>query len=229
MRLLVVDDEQDLQEILKYNLEMDGYEVQTVSSAEEALDLDLKTFDLVLLDVMMDGMSGYQMAMAMKEDPHLASIPIIFVTAMGSENEKVRGLNIGADDYITKPLGMREVKARVRAVLRRAGHKDAREAEEAREKKVLRYETLVMDMENKSVSMDGTPLPLTKLEFALLRLFLSHQGKMYEREELLARCWPEDAYVLDRTVDVCITRLRKKIGRYGQHIRTRFGYGYVFE
>lgn len=227
MRLLVVDDEEDLQEILKYNLEVEGYEVQTASSAEEAMAMDLKCFDLILLDVMMGGMSGFQMAATMKSTPELAPIPIIFITALDGENEKVKGLDIGADDYMSKPLGIREVKARVKAVLRRSGKFREDAKEEVRHR--ICFETLEIDMDSKSVMLDGVVLQLTKLEFNLLYLFLSNQGKVYAREDLLARCWPGDAYVLDRTVDVSITRLRKKIGPYGKRIVTRFGYGYVFE
>lgn len=233
MKLLVVDDEQDLQEILKYNLEIEGYEVDTASSAEEALDKDLTSYDLFLLDVMMDGMSGFQMAMRLKAMPEVADTPIIFITALDSENEKVRGLNIGADDYITKPLGMQEVKARVKAVLRRTVKqkqqmiKEEDKADDA--PRLLVFETLSLNTASKVVTMDDEVLPLTKLEFSLLMLFLENPGRLFSREELLTRCWPEEVYVLGRTVDVSINRLRKKIGGYGQHIKTRIGYGYVFE
>lgn len=233
MKLLVVDDEQDLQEILKYNLEIEGYEVDTASSAEEALDKDLSSYDLFLLDVMMDGMSGFQMAMRLKAMPEVADTPIIFITALDSENEKVRGLNIGADDYITKPLGMQEVKARVKAVLRRTVKqkqqvmKEEEKADDA--PRLLVFETLSLNTASKVVTMDDEVLPLTKLEFSLLMLFLENPGRVFSREELLTRCWPEEVYVLGRTVDVSINRLRKKIGGYGQHIKTRIGYGYVFE
>lgn len=233
MKLLVVDDEQDLQEILKYNLEIEGYEVDTASSAEEALDKDLSSYDLFLLDVMMDGMSGFQMAMRLKAMPEVADTPIIFITALDSENEKVRGLNIGADDYITKPLGMQEVKARVKAVLRRTVKqkqqiiKEEEKADDA--PRLLVFETLSLNTASKVVTMDDEVLPLTKLEFSLLMLFLENPGRLFSREELLTRCWPEEVYVLGRTVDVSINRLRKKIGGYGQHIKTRIGYGYVFE
>ncbi|MBQ5393084.1 MAG: response regulator transcription factor [Bacteroidaceae bacterium] len=233
MKLLVVDDEQDLQEILKYNLEIEGYEVDTASSAEEALDKDLSSYDLFLLDVMMDGMSGFQMAMRLKAMPEVADTPIIFITALDSENEKVRGLNIGADDYITKPLGMQEVKARVKAVLRRTVKqkqqmmKEEEKADDA--PRLLVFETLSLNTASKVVTMDDEVLPLTKLEFSLLMLFLETPGRLFSREELLTRCWPEEVYVLGRTVDVSINRLRKKIGGYGQHIKTRIGYGYVFE
>ena len=232
MKLLVVDDEQDLQEILKYNLEIEGYEVDTASSAEEALDKDLSSYDLFLLDVMMDGMSGFQMAMRLKAMPEVADTPIIFITALDSENEKVRGLNIGADDYITKPLGMQEVKARVKAVLRRTVKQMQQMMKEEKADdapRLLVFETLSLNTASKVVTMDDEVLPLTKLEFSLLMLFLENPGRLFSREELLTRCWPEEVYVLGRTVDVSINRLRKKIGGYGQHIKTRIGYGYVFE
>ena len=234
MKLLIVDDELDLQEILKFNLEIEGYEVDTASSAEEALKMDLSSYDLFMLDVMMDGMSGFQMAMRLKAMPEVVDTPIIFITALDGENEKVRGLNIGADDYITKPLGMQEVKARVKAVLRRTAKQkqmEMKEREEVQSKapRQLLFDSLCLNTASKVVTMDDEVLPLTKLEFSLLMLFLENPGRLFSREELLTKCWPEEAYVLDRTVDVSITRLRKKIGNYGQHIKTRIGYGYVFE
>ena len=227
MKLLVVDDEEDLQEILQYNLVSEGYEVSTASSAEEALAMDLASFDLILLDVMMSGMSGFDMARRMKQNDAFADIPIIFITALGGEEERVEGLDLGADDYISKPLSMREVKARVKAVLRRSGRIKAEPSSASTS--CLSFGTLELNMDSKTVTLDGQPLLLSKLEFELLHLFLSNIGKVFEREDLLLRCWPKGTVVLDRTVDVSITRLRKKIGHYGQNIRTRFGYGYVFE
>ena len=200
MNILVVDDESDLCEILQFNLETEGYEVVTANSAEEAFKLPLQEYALILLDVMMGEMSGFQMARKIKENPATAQIPIIFITALDDEDNTVKGLNIGADDYITKPLSMKEVKARVKAVLRRSNS-----------------QTHQRD------------LALTKLEFELLSFFLRNPDKVFSREELLEQCWPQDVYVLNRTVDVNITRLRKKIGRYGKQIKTRIGYGYCFE
>ena len=227
MKILVVDDEQDLCEILQYNLETEGYEVVYANSAEEALTLPLASFDLILLDVMMGEMSGFQMARRLKEAPETAHIPIIFITALDGEDNTVKGLNIGADDYMAKPLSMKEVKARVAAVLRRtAGDKQKAEAEGPAD--TIRYEGITLDLSAKAATLDGAELPLTKLEFELLTLFLRHPGKVFGRNDLLERCWPQDVYVLDRTVDVNITRLRKKIGPYGKLIRTRIGYGYCF-
>lgn len=229
MKILVVDDEQDLCEILQFNLETEGYEVDTANSAEEALTLSLKSYDLLLLDVMMGEMSGFQMARRLKDSPETANIPIIFLTALDTEDNTVKGLNIGADDYISKPVSIRELKARVKAVLRRT-HNDAPAAHAEKELgDVVEFETLQVNQVSKTVMLDGEKISLTKLEFELLNLFLRKRNKVFEREELLRICWPSDTYVLDRTVDVNITRLRKKIGRYGKHIKTRFGYGYTFE
>ena len=232
MKILVVDDEQDICEILQYNLETEGYEVVTANSAEEALELPLQEYGLILLDVMMDEMSGFQMARKMKDNPATAPIPIIFITALEGEDNLCKGLNIGADDYIAKPLSMKEVKARVRAVLRRASLSNQRPDEQAvttASDHQITYEGITLDLNAKRATLDGEDLSLTKLEFELLSLLLQHPDKVFSREDLLKYCWPQDVLVLDRTVDVNITRLRKKIGRYGQQIKTRVGYGYCFE
>ena len=232
MKILVVDDEQDICEILQYNLETEGYEVVTANSAEEALELPLLEYGLILLDVMMDEMSGFQMARKMKDNPATAPIPIIFITALEGEDNMVKGLNIGADDYITKPLSMKEVKARVRAVLRRASvsnqHPEGKGAFPTSDHQIS-YEGITLDLNAKLATLNGEHLSLTKLEYEILSLLLQHPGKVFSREDLLKYCWPQDVLVLDRTVDVNITRLRKKIGRYGQQIKTRVGYGYYFE
>jgi len=239
MKILVVDDEQDLCEILQYNLETEGYEVTTANSAEEALCLMEKGErgkslpDLILLDVMMGEMSGFQMAHQLKENPQTTQIPIIFITALDGEDNTVKGLNIGADDYIAKPLSIKEVKARVKAVLRRASMAPSQppRGEERKDTKScqISYEGISIDMDAKSVTLEGTALSLTKLEYELLTLFLQSPNRVFSREELLTRCWPQDVVVLDRTVDVNITRLRKKLGEYGKQLKTRIGYGYIFE
>ena len=232
MKILVVDDEQDICEILQYNLETEGYEVVTANSAEEALELPLQEYGLILLDVMMDEMSGFQMARKMKDNPATAPIPIIFITALEGEDNMVKGLNIGADDYIAKPLSMKEVKARVRAVLRRASASNQHPAGKgafSTSDHQISYEGITLDLNAKRATLDGEHLSLTKLEYEILSLLLQHPGKVFSREDLLKYCWPQDVLVLDRTVDVNITRLRKKIGRYGQQIKTRVGYGYCFE
>ena len=226
MKILVVDDELDLCEILQFNLETEGYEVVTANSAEEAFKLPLQEYALILLDVMMGEMSGFQMARKIKENPATAQIPIIFITALDDEDNTVKGLNIGADDYITKPLSIKEVKARVKAVLRRSY---SRPFQENTTDNKLFYGAIIIDLNPKTATLDGEELALTKLEFELLSFFLRNPDKVFSREELLKQCWPQDVYVLDRTVDVNITRLRKKIGRNGKQIKTRIGYGYCFE
>lgn len=223
-RILVVDDEQDLCEILKFNLETEGYVVETANSAEEAMTMDISSFNLLLLDVMMGEMSGFAMAKKLKENPMTASIPIIFLTARDTENDTVTGFNLGADDYISKPFSIREVLVRIRAVIRRT-----KESDDSTEPKTLKYQGLEMDLDKKTVTIDGEDVPFTKTEFELLHLFLSEKGHVFSRQELIDRIWPKDVLVLDRTVDVNITRLRKKIGRFAKCIVTRLGFGYYFD
>ncbi|WP_337949732.1 response regulator transcription factor [Prevotella sp.] len=223
-RILVLDDEQDLLEILKFNLETEGYEVMTATSAEDALQLDIASFDLLLLDVMMGGMSGFAMARQLKDNPATAQVPIIFLTARDTENDTVTGFNLGADDYISKPFSLREVMVRVRAVLRRTAKENSEE-----EAKTLSYQGIVMNLDRKTVSVDGEDIPFTKTEFELLHLLLDERGRVFSRQELIERIWPKDVLVLDRTVDVNITRLRKKIGRFAKCIVTRLGFGYYFD
>lgn len=222
-RILIVDDEQDICDILQYNLQTEGYDVVSASSGEEALAmLSAQGFDLLLLDVMMDGISGFDVARRMKENPQLASVPIIFCTAKSAEEDVLDGFSLGSDDYITKPFRLSEVKARVKAVLRRAGGSVS-------EENLVRFEGLVLDTSAKTCTVDGVSVTLSKLEYELLAFFLTHPHTVYSREMILSNIWPDDTFVLDRTVDVNITRLRKKIGQYGKCIRTRFGYGYSFE
>ena len=231
MKMLVVDDEQDICEILQYNLETEGFEVVTANSAEEALQLPLHEFSLILLDVMMGEISGFQMVRQLKDSSATAQIPIIFITALDGEDNLVKGLNIGADDYIAKPLSMKEVKARVRAVLRRTAYTSSQQGDTpiTTSDNRICYEGITLDLNAKTVTLDGEELICTKQEFELLSFFLQHPGTVFSRVDLLKYCWPQDVLVLDRTVDVNITRLRKKIGRYGKQIKTRVGYGYCFE
>lgn len=223
-RILVVDDEEDLCEILKFNLENEGYEVDTANSAEEALKMDISSYHLLLLDVMMGEISGFKMANILKKDKKMAHVPIIFITAKDTENDTVTGFNLGADDYISKPFSLREVIARVKAVLRRTVTPETEKAPEQ-----ITYQTLVIDITKKKVSIDGEEVALTKKEFEILFLLLQNKGRVFSREDILARVWSDEVYVLDRTIDVNITRLRKKIGIYGKRIVTRLGYGYCFE
>ena len=224
-RILVVDDEQDLCEILSFNLETEGYHVDTANSAEEALQMDVPSYHLLLLDVMMGGMSGFQMAKHLKENPVTANIPIIFLTARDTENDTVTGFNLGADDYISKPFSIREVMVRIRAVLRRTAEQNGT----AEEPTTIGYQGLLLNLDKKTVSIDGENVPFTKTEFELLRLLLEEKGRVFSRQELIDRVWPKDVMVLDRTVDVNITRMRKKVGRFAKCIVTRLGFGYYFD
>ncbi len=223
-KILVVDDEEDLCEILQFNLETEGYNVDVAYSAEDALKKDISQYNLLLLDVMMGVISGFKMARMLNEDPKTANIPIIFLTAKDTENDRLTGFNIGADDYISKPFSIREVLARVKAVLRRVESNS-----EPNEMKELRHENLVMSLNNKKVTLNDEEVSFTKKEFEILKLFLENKNRVFTREEILSRVWSDEVVVLDRTIDVNITRLRKKIGEYGKQIITRLGYGYCFE
>lgn len=223
-KILVVDDEATLCDTLKFNLEIEGYEVDTAYSAEEAMTLDLKQYDLILLDIMMGEKSGFDMARAMKKDPQLARVPIIFCTARDTEDDMVAGLNLGADDYIAKPYSIRNVLARVRTVLRRTSQHETAASESP-----TSFEDLSVDPSLKRCTVDGTEVRLPRKEFEILCLLLSNRGRIFSREEILGRIWPEEVVVIDRVVDVNITRLRSKIGRYGKMIVTRSGYGYGFK
>ena len=223
-RILVVDDEQDLCEILKFNLETDGYTVEMANSAEEALEMNIESFNLLLLDVMMGGMSGFALAKQLKAEPATKDIPIIFLTARDTENDTVTGFNLGADDYISKPFSIREVLVRVRAVLRRTAEHNG-----VPQSNVISYQGLELNLDKKTVSIDGEDIPFTKTEFEILHLLLDEKGRVFSRQELIDRIWPKDVLVLDRTVAVNITRLRKKIGRFSKCIVTRLGFGYYFD
>ncbi len=217
-RILVVDDEEDICAILKFNLSKEGYDVVTANSAEEALALDVKSFNLLLLDVMMGGMSGFEMTGKLKSDPQTAGIPVIFITARDTEDDAVEGLDLGADDYISKPFSIREVISRVRAVLRRSGAASADT-----------NTGIFIDDEKKVVTVDGAAVSLTRIEYEIFKLLFTNKGKVFPREDILSKVWPDDVIVTDRTVDVNITRLRKKIGEYGERIVSRHGFGYLYE
>lgn len=224
-RILVVDDEEDLCEILKFNLETEGYEVITANSGEEALEKDVASCSLILLDVMMGGMSGFAVARRLRQDDSTQHVPIIFLTAKGTENDKITGFNLGADDYISKPFSIREVLLRVRAVLRRTA--PAQESDDA--PRELRYKGLVVNLDRKTVEVDGKEVTFTKTEFGILCELLEHRGRVFSRHDLLRHIWPTDVIVSDRTVDVNITRVRKKLGPYAECLVTRLGFGYYFE
>ncbi|MBQ7818327.1 MAG: response regulator transcription factor [Bacteroidales bacterium] len=223
-KLLVVDDEETLCEVLKLNLENEGYDVDVAYSAEQALSMDIQSYSLILLDVMMGEISGFKMAKMLKSNHETANIPIIFCTAKETEDDMVMGLNIGADDYITKPYTIRNVLARVKSVLRRTAKNN-----HISENETISFESLNIDMVFKRCIVDGEEIKLTKKEFEILVLFLKNKGRIFSRDEILSKIWSDDVIVVDRTIDVNITRLRQKIGKYGQYIITRSGYGYGFK
>lgn len=226
-RILIVDDEETLCEVLKLNLENEGYDVDTAFSAEQALTLELKDYSLILLDIMMGEISGIKMAKMLKADVTTANIPIIFCTARDTEDDMIMGLNLGADDYIIKPYTIRNVIARVKSVLRRtSGHKSSNSS--TSKPNLLEVEGLQLDLEFKRCMVDGVEVKLARKEFELLAYLISHRGKICSREQILSRVWNDEVVVLDRTIDVNITRLRSKIGAYGSYIVTRSGFGYGF-
>lgn len=226
-RILIVDDEETLCEVLKINLENEGYDVDIAFSAEQALTLDLQQYSLILLDIMMGEISGIKMAKMMKSDVATADIPIIFCTARDSEDDMIMGLNIGADDYIMKPYTIRNVIARVKSVLRRTtSHKNNNNTTE--HPRTLQVEGLRLDLEFKRCIVDGVEVKLVKKEFELLVYLVSNRGKILSREQILNHVWSDEVVVLNRTIDVNITRVRSKIGKYGSYIVTRSGFGYGF-
>ena len=226
-RILIVDDEETLCEVLKLNLENEGYDVDIAFSSEQALTLDLKQYSLILLDIMMGDISGIKMAKMIKADVNTADIPVIFCTARDTEDDMIMGLNLGADDYIMKPYTIRNVIARVKSVLRRtSSHKITTKAID--NPNTLQVEGLTLDLEFKRCIVDGKEVKLARKEFQLLVYLVSHRGKICSREQLLSRVWSDEVVVLDRTIDVNITRLRSKIGAYGSYIVTRSGFGYGF-
>lgn len=224
--ILIVDDESDLCEILQVNLMAEGYEVDVAYSADEAMKKDLNLYRLILLDVMMPGMSGFQMARLLRAQGN--ATPIIFLTARDSEEDKLQGFSLGADDYISKPFSVRELTARVKAVLSRSEKAMVKNDTTLSLGSLLTFNGLTINLSQMSASADGEPLNLTKTELNLLILLLKHRGQVFSRQQLLDEVWPKDVVVTERTVDVNITRLRKKLGHYGQYIITRQGYGYLF-
>lgn len=232
-RILVVDDEEDLCEILQYNLEQAGYLVDVAYSAEEALKDDLTKYRLFLLDVMMGEISGFKLGSMIKANDATKATPIIYLTAKDTETDKLRGFDIGADDYISKPFSINEVLARVKAVLKRTAfaataQNTVEETDETKLPDVVKYDKLELNLSNKTVSIDGTEINLTKKEFELLAMLLCKPDTVFSREQLIESIWKGDSEMSDRTIDVNITRLRKKIEPYNKNLITRQGYGYYF-
>lgn len=227
-RILIVDDEETLCEVLKLNLENEGYEVDIAYSAEQALTFNLQSYSLILLDIMMGEISGIKMAKMLKADLNTSEIPIIFCTARDSEDDMIMGLNLGADDYIVKPYTIRNVIARVKSVLRRTSSNKNISNNFIEKNNILQVEGLTLDLGFKRCLVNGTEVKLAKKEFELLAYLIRHRGEICSREQILSRVWSDEVIVLDRTIDVNITRLRSKIGEYGSYIVTRSGFGYGF-
>lgn len=216
-KILAVDDEEPILEILSFNLEGDGYAVDTCLSAEEAMRKNLPSYDLFILDVMMGQISGFRLAEKIRKEMALPT-PIIFLTARDTENDRITGFNLGADDYLAKPFSVRELLARVKAVLRRSAP--------SRVTMETVAGSFTVDTENNLILTDGRPLELTRKEYDILSLLIRNEGKIFSRNEILARVWGDDVIVTDRTVDVTIARIRKKLGELGNMIRNKSGYGY---
>ncbi|MDR2358318.1 MAG: response regulator transcription factor [Prevotellaceae bacterium] len=218
-RILLVDDDRDICEILAFNLSNEGYQIDCAYSAEDALKKFTPGYALILLDVMMGGMSGYKMAEHLRRNGY--SVPIIFLTAKDTENDMLTGFSVGGDDYVSKPFSIKEIVARVKAVLKRtAGIKEKGGR--------LVFGEVVIDLETKEVIVGRKALPLTKTEFEILALLAANPSKVFRREDIIDRIWKDALYTTERTIDVHITRLRKKLGNYALLISSRPGYGYRF-
>lgn len=222
IKILVIDDEEDLCEILQFNLEGEGYKVDVAYSAEEALKKNIKSYQLILLDVMMGKISGFKLAKIIRQEIKL-TVPILFITAKEGENNTLTGFSLGADDYITKPFSIREVIARVKAVMQRAGIKSVHT------EKIIQLKGLELDPERKKITIDNEPLYLPKKEFEILYLLMDNLDRIFSRDEILDRIWGNEVMVTSRTIDVHITRLRKKLGEHGKMISSRPGYGYYID
>lgn len=222
-RILVVDDERTLCDVLKLNLELEGYKVDVTYSAEEAQRMPLSSYSLILLDVMMEEMTGIELTTIIRADERTRNVPIILCTAKDAENDIIDGFMCGADDYIKKPFSMKELVLRVKSVLRRSSKS------KKMDEQTIKYKTLELDIEKRECRIDGTDVSFTKKEFDILKMLLSTPDKIFSREEILDEVWDDDVYVVDRTIDVNINRLRKKMGVYGNNIITKQGYGYGFK
>ncbi len=231
IKILVIDDEESLCEILKFNLEKDGYEVDCAYSAEEALGMDLNGYSLFIVDIMMERLSGFDFVKRVRNMSATEDTPIIFCSALNGEDDTVMGLNIGADDYITKPFVISVVLSRVRAVLRRS--QATKQWQYNVSKSIyepdITFKTLRIDRNEKLCYLNGEEIGLTKTEFDILLFLLTHRNRIYSRDEIIRQVWSNDMVVTNRTIDTNIARLRKKIGEYGSNIVTRLGFGYGFK
>ncbi|MDR0833314.1 MAG: response regulator transcription factor [Candidatus Symbiothrix sp.] len=222
VKLLIIDDEEDIREILKFNLENEGFIIDTASSGEEGLEKLCPEHKLIILDVMLGGMSGFHVAGVIRKQGN--HVPIIFLTAREDENDLLTGFSVGADDYIKKPFKIKEVIARVKAITRRSEQSGPKVAEET----TIVVGDLTLHLLHKTLEIRGKKVLLTPKEFDILALFIRHPQKLFSREDILHEVWKDETYVLARTVDVHVARLRKKLNHYGAYIKNRTGYGYLF-
>lgn len=220
LKILIIDDEESIREGLREYLELEGYDADSASSAEDALSMGIDKYGLLLLDVMMEGMDGFELAGKLKQSPSTASIPIIFLTAKDTEDDMVAGLRLGADDYIAKPFSMKNVIARIEAVTRRVFPESTPASS---------TKGVACDRSALSCRVDGVEVKLPRKEFEILALLLDNPGRIFTREELMKRIWPENVVVVDRAVDVHVTRIRSKIAPYGKNLVSRSGYGYGWQ
>lgn len=221
-RILVVDDEEDLIELVRYNLEQEGFQVKSAFDGESALKIARQELpDLLLIDLMLPGMDGLELCRSLRSDNRTASIPVIMLTAKSAESDRIVGLELGADDYVVKPFSPRELAARVKAVLRRT-------RQPLLQSKVIHRGSLSIDLTRREVSIQDSPLDLTATEFRLLQFFAEHPGRVFSRSELIDAVLGREVSVVDRTIDVHITGLRKKLGPCSNWIETVRGFGYRF-
>ena len=218
LKILIVEDEIDISEIIKINLETQGYSIDTAISAEDALKMPMGTYDLFIFDIMLENMTGIELAKIVKSKDKFKNTPIIFLTAKNSEQNKLDGFEIGADDYITKPFSVKELIARVKAILNRSHIKIT----EPKEK-------MILDESRKIVIVNGSEIILTKKEYLLLRTLVQNKKMLFSRDQLLDIVWDDDGSITDRAVDVMVRRLRKKLGTEGEKIKTRSGLGYTYD
>jgi two-component system, OmpR family, alkaline phosphatase synthesis response regulator PhoP len=220
-KILIVDDEKDLCEILQFNLESEGFSIDVAYSGEDALKKPLEEYDLILLDVMMGGISGFKAANIIRKEKKL-TVPVIFLTAKGDENDILTGFNVGGDDYIAKPFSIKEVIARIKAILKRRTKPEDDSSQ-------IVYRELRVNPKKKEISVAGQAVNLTRKEFEILLLLIKNMDQYISRDDILKRIWADDVIVTDRNVDVNIARLRKKIGDYGANVKGKSGYGYCFK
>ena len=221
-KILIIDDEEDLCEILQYNLNNEGFYTEIVHSAEDALMMSLTDFDLILLDIMMGPMSGFKFADKLRKELKIP-VPVIFLTAKDTENDILTGFSLGADDYISKPFSVNELTARVKAVLKRSY------TDKLNTRAIIQFNGIDLDTVRKRLIINDERIELTKKEYEILKILLENQGKVFSREDLLMRIWGQDVIVTERTVDVNIARLRTKLGQFGSSLKNKTGYGYFFE